>query len=138
MTFREFLELKETESLSPKGGPTASGSTGMDFWSGKNANLSTGNSFQSTGPVSAKDAYHQQKPKVIPPGPFSMVVGEDGPNTNKGGDKAAFSRTQENPIERPGSNMSPRGMKAQWQAPTTSPFSLGKQVTSLAPGVNQK
>lgn len=135
MNFREFIE---NTSLNPKGGPTASGSTGMDFWSGKNANLSVGNSFQTTGPVMANDAYHQQKPKVIPPGPFSMVVGKSGPNANKGGEQGAFSRTQENPIERPGSNMSPRGSKSQWQAPTASPFSLGKQVTSLSPGVNQK
>lgn len=135
MTFREFLEIHETSSLNPIGGPTSSGSTGMDFWSGKNANLSVGNSYQSTGPVAANDAYHQQKPKVIPPGPFSMVVGKSGPDANKGG---AFSRTQENPIDRPGSNISPRGGKSQWQAPTASPFSLGKQVTSVSPGIGQK
>lgn len=137
MTFREFLKLKETTSLNPLGGPTASGSTGMNFWSGENANLSVGNSYQSTGPVMPKDAYNQQKTSLIPPGPFSMVVGKAGPNTNKGGDKAAFSRTQENPIARPGSNLSPRGIKAKWQGPSHSPFSLGNQVASIAPGVTK-
>ena len=133
MNFRDFLNLES--SLNPMGGPTSGGSTGMDFWSGKNANLSVGNSFQSTGPVSSVGAYHQQKAKVIPPGPFSMVVGKSGPDANKGG---AFSRTQENPITRPGSSISPRGSKSQWQSPTASPFSLGKQVTSLSPGMRQK
>jgi len=135
MNFREFIAKEATSSLNPMGGPTSSGSSGMDFWSSKNSNLSVGNSYKSTGPASTQDAYNQQKPNAIPPGPFSMVVGKAGPMANKGGDKAAFSRTQENPILRPASNISPRGAKAQWQAPGHSPFSLGNQVTTVAPGL---
>ena len=137
MTFREFLALTETSSLNPIGGPTSNGSSGMDFWSGKNANMSVGNSFQSTGPEMPKGTFNSKKPNVIPPGPFSMVVGQGGPDMNKGGKKAAFASTQETPIERPGSNMSPRGMKAKWSTPAHSPFALGKQQTTVSPGLSK-
>lgn len=134
MTFKEFIQISETPSLSPLGGPTASGSTGMDFWSSKNANLSVGNSYQSTGPEMPKDAIKKAKPKVIPPGPFSMVVGKAGPESTQGG---KFSRTQENPIQRPGSEMSPRGARAQWQSPSHSPFALGQQQKTVQPGLTK-
>ena len=131
MTFREFLSLQEV-GMNPLGGPTASGATGMNFWKG--ANLSAGNSFQTTGPVMPSDQYKQQvKPKSIPPGPFSMVVGKEGPEAKTGGKQGAFSRTQEKPlVARPASKNSPRGAGATWAPAQHSPFA------SAAPGTGNR